>query len=59
MAILTSNACSIYGLRAPRELIALAALFGMRRKEAVRALSDVPLSILERRWYKAREVELL
>ena len=59
MAILTSNACSIYGLRAPRELIALAALFGMRREEAVRALSDVPLSILERRWNKAREVELL
>ncbi|RJS79357.1 ribonuclease P protein component 3 [Methanophagales archaeon] len=59
MPILTSNACSIYGLRAPREMIAVAALFGMRREEAVAALRDVPLSILEKRWDKEREVELL
>ncbi|MFZ2070005.1 MAG: RNase P subunit p30 family protein [Halobacteriota archaeon] len=57
--ILTSNARSIYDLRAPREMIALASLFGMRHEEAVRALSDIPVEILEKRWNKERKVELI
>ena len=59
MSILTSNARSIYDLRAPREMIALASLFGMRREEAVSALSDIPLRILEKRWNKEKGVEIL
>lgn len=47
--ILTSNARSVYDLRAPREMIALASLFGMTKVEATSALSDIPLDILERR----------
>ncbi|WMW24564.1 ribonuclease P protein component 3 [Methanolobus sediminis] len=46
--ILTSNARSCYDLRAPRELIALAQLFGMTKEEAVRGLSDTPESIISR-----------
>jgi len=57
--ILTSNAHSIYDLRAPHEMIALAALFGMSKEEATSALCDIPQGILEKRWKKEREVELL
>jgi ribonuclease P/MRP protein subunit RPP1 len=57
--ILTSNAHSIYDLRAPREMIALASLFGMEREEATRALSEFPQAIVEKRWKKEREVEVL
>lgn len=57
--ILTSNAHSIYDLRAPREMIALAALFGMRKDEARRALSEIPRGIVEKRWKWGREVEVL
>jgi ribonuclease P/MRP protein subunit RPP1 len=57
--ILTSHAHSIYDLRAPRELIALAALFGMTREEATRALSETPQGVVEKRWKKEREVEVL
>ncbi len=57
--ILTSNACSIYDLRAPRELIALASLFGMGQEEATCALSDSPQGILEKRWKKENDVVVL
>jgi len=56
--ILTSNAHSVYDLRAPREMIALAALFGMTKEEATSALSDIPREILERRWKKETRVEV-
>ena len=59
MAVLTSNAHSIYELRAPREMIAVASLFGMRQEEAVHALSDIPKGILEKKWKKAKEVEII
>ena len=47
--ILTSNAQSIYDLRAPREMIALGTVFGMTEEEAVTALSTVPEEIIRRR----------
>ena len=46
--ILTSNAQSIYDLRAPGEMIALAGIFGMTVEEAVAALSTVPEAIIRR-----------
>ncbi|MBP2029407.1 ribonuclease P/MRP protein subunit RPP1 [Methanohalophilus levihalophilus] len=46
--LLTTNAMSIYDLRAPREVIALAGLFGMTFEEATAALSDVPAGIISR-----------
>ncbi len=57
--ILTSNARSIYDLRAPREMIALASLFGMRKEEATSALSDIPRGVIEKRWKKEKEVEII
>ncbi|WP_406659614.1 RNase P subunit p30 family protein [Methanolobus sp. ZRKC3] len=47
--ILTSNATSYFGMRAPRELIALAELFGMTRDEAISGLSSIPESIISRK----------
>jgi ribonuclease P/MRP protein subunit RPP1 len=44
--ILTSNARSCYDLRAPRELMALAGLFGMTKEEAVYGLSTTPENII-------------
>jgi ribonuclease P/MRP protein subunit RPP1 len=58
-SIITSNARSIYDIRAPREMIALASLFGMRREEAVNALSYVPESIINKKWKKERTVEII
>ena len=46
--ILSSNAQSIYDLRAPREMIALATIFGMTVDEAIEALSTVPEAIIRR-----------
>lgn len=46
--VLTSNASSIFGMRAPREIIALACLFGMSKEEAISALSETPLEIVQR-----------
>jgi len=46
--ILASNAQSIYDLRAPREMIALAGIFGMTEDEAIAALSTVPEEIIRR-----------
>jgi ribonuclease P/MRP protein subunit RPP1 len=57
--ILTSHARSVYDLRAPREMIALAALLGMTAEEAKAALSDTPAGILAKRWKKESEVEVL
>ena len=57
--IITSHAHSVYDLRAPREMIALASLFGMTEEEAERALSDTPACILAKRWKKEREVEVV
>jgi ribonuclease P/MRP protein subunit RPP1 len=47
--ILTSDAHSIYDLRAPGEMVAISSLFGMTEKEAVDALSASPLNILRRK----------
>ncbi len=47
--ILTSDAHSIYDLRAPREMVAISSLFGMSEKEAVDAMSAAPLNILRRK----------
>ncbi len=47
--ILTCNAHSIYDLRSPREMAALAGLFGMTQREAVDALSTTPIGILRRK----------
>jgi ribonuclease P/MRP protein subunit RPP1 len=47
--ILTSNASSIFDLRAPRELIALAELFGMTHDEAILGLSTIPGSMVSKK----------
>ncbi|MFZ2410614.1 MAG: RNase P subunit p30 family protein, partial [Candidatus Methanoperedens sp.] len=47
--LLTSNAQSIHDIRSPREMAALAGLFGMAKEEAVDAMSSVPLGILKRK----------
>jgi ribonuclease P/MRP protein subunit RPP1 len=47
--VLTCNPHSHYDLRSPREMAALASLFGMRLKEAVNAMSAAPLEILRRK----------
>ncbi|AKB25437.1 Ribonuclease P protein component 3 [Methanosarcina sp. MTP4] len=44
--VLSSDAMSCYDLRSPRELLALAELFGLEESEAVDALSTVPERIL-------------
>jgi ribonuclease P/MRP protein subunit RPP1 len=46
-AILTSNAMCCYDMRAPREMIALAGLFGMEKDEANAALSTIPEGIIK------------
>lgn len=46
--LLTSNASFCYELRAPREIIAMATLFGMGHDEAVMALSETPAEIISR-----------
>ncbi len=51
---ITSGARSQYDLRAPRELIALAGLFGMSESEAVGALSETPWNIVTRNRKKKR-----
>ena len=48
-AILTSNATTCYDLRAPREMAAIAGLFGMTQKEAADAMSTTPCDILRRK----------
>lgn len=50
--IITSNAFSIYDIRAPREMMALAKLFGMTKEEAINALSVTPMQIIENRTKK-------
>lgn len=47
--VLTSSARSLYDLRAPREMAALAGIFGMTSKEAVEAMSAAPLELLRRK----------
>jgi ribonuclease P/MRP protein subunit RPP1 len=46
--VLSSDAMSCYDLRSPRELLALAELFGLEENEAFDALSTVPERILAR-----------
>ncbi len=58
-AIISSNARFIYDLRAPREMIALASLFGMKKDEAIHALSAIPEGVLEHKWKKKTEVEII
>ena len=55
MPLLTSGAHSIYEMRAPREIIALAYLIGMRREEAMSALCEIPEGILSRKWKSSLE----
>jgi len=57
--LVTSHAHSLYELRAPREMFALAALIGLSTEEARAALSDFPAGIMAKRWKKEREVEVL
>lgn len=47
--VLTNNSYSYYDLRSPREMAALAGLFGMTKEEAVDAMSTTPLEILRRK----------
>lgn len=47
--ILTANSYSHYDLRSPREMAAIAGLFGMTEKEAVDAMSRAPLDIMRRK----------
>lgn len=47
--ILTGNSYSHYDLRSPREMAAIAGLFGMTEKEAVDAMSRAPLDIMRRK----------
>lgn len=47
--ILTSNSYTCYDLRSPREMVALANLFGMTKEEAVDAMSTFPLEIVRRK----------
>ncbi len=47
--VITSDSYSNYDLRSPREMAALASLFGMTAKEAVDAMSTNPLEILRRK----------
>jgi len=46
--IITSDANSIYDLRSPRDVVALAACFGMTSEEVTRAMCTVPQEIMER-----------
>ncbi len=49
LMILTGNARSIYDFRSPREMAAIAGLYGMSKEEAVDAMSAAPLEILRRK----------
>jgi ribonuclease P/MRP protein subunit RPP1 len=46
--IITSSAKSIYDLHSPLDLIALSKCFGMDQEDAMRALSETPMKIIER-----------
>ncbi|TGC10544.1 ribonuclease P protein component 3 [Methanolobus halotolerans] len=46
--LLTSSPRSWYDMRAPRELIALASLFGMSREEAISGLTVIPQMLISR-----------
>jgi ribonuclease P/MRP protein subunit RPP1 len=47
--VLTGECSSPCDLRSPREMAALAGLFGMEKKEAILAMSASPLAILKRK----------
>ncbi|MCE8427271.1 MAG: hypothetical protein J5U19_02615 [Candidatus Methanoperedens sp.] len=47
--ILTSDSHSPYDIRAPGEIVALSAIFGMTPKEAVIAMSAMPLDIMKKK----------
>jgi ribonuclease P/MRP protein subunit RPP1 len=47
--ILTCEPYSPYDFRSPREVVALGGLFGMRPKEAVDAMSAVPIDIMRKK----------
>jgi ribonuclease P/MRP protein subunit RPP1 len=46
--IITSDASSIYGLRNPRDVMAMAPCFGMKKEETLTAMSAIPQEIVER-----------
>jgi ribonuclease P/MRP protein subunit RPP1 len=46
--LLSSNARSCFDMRAPREMAALAALFGMSAEESIAGLTTIPHSIIAR-----------
>ncbi|WP_407355907.1 ribonuclease P protein component 3 [Methanolobus sp. WCC5] len=54
--ILTANARSVFDLRAPRELIALAGLFGMTREEALKGISSTPKRIISKNRHSSDHV---
>ncbi len=47
--VLINHVRSIYDLRAPREMMAVSALFGMTPEEALDAMSTTPINILARK----------
>ncbi|MBN2488240.1 MAG: ribonuclease P protein component 3 [Methanosarcinaceae archaeon] len=47
--LLTSNASSYFDMRAPREMIAIAGMFGMSKNEAVSALSLTAKGIIQKK----------
>jgi ribonuclease P/MRP protein subunit RPP1 len=47
--VLTCEPYSMYDFRSPREMAALGGLFGMSQKEAVDAMSTVPLDIMRKK----------
>lgn len=59
--VLTNDPESIHDLRSPRDMIAIASLFGMTQSEAVEALSATPDDILRRKnpGYIQEGIELL
>jgi ribonuclease P/MRP protein subunit RPP1 len=59
--ILTCEPYSPYDFRSPREVVALGGLFGMSPKEAVDAMSAVPVDIIRKKgaWYIQEGVDII
>ncbi len=45
--VISSGARSVWGMRSPRDLASLGSLLGLEEQKSVRAISDIPSSILE------------
>lgn len=57
--IVTSGASSIYEMRAPRELAALATLLGLTDFEARESLSNIPLSLIKKNREKLSDLYIM